>query len=152
MKDRSVFLISLANYALLGLGATLCLSAIEWVDLNIQLTPVFDSARERLAFSSYFSLNLLVGSALGLLVGLAAHAASASKRALQALFARGGRARPRQAVMAACAVALFASFLLFLQPHIFGYALGLIREAEKIYFLRRPLLANETLSAYIVIL
>jgi arylsulfatase A-like enzyme len=53
--------------------------------------------------------------------------------------------------MAGLAVAVIAALLLNQQPHIFGYVMGLIREAEKIGFLRRPLLANETLFTYVTV-
>ncbi|HEX8186598.1 MAG TPA: sulfatase, partial [Blastocatellia bacterium] len=151
MKDRPVFFPSLAKYALLGLAAALCLGIIEWVDLNIQLTPLFESPSDRLLLTSYFSLNLLVGSILGLLVGLASHISSRFKRAIER--ALSGRAEPKLPLrlMAGLAVAVIAALLLNQQPHIFGYVMGLIREAEKIGFLRRPLLANETLFTYVTV-
>jgi arylsulfatase A-like enzyme len=151
MKDRSVFLFSLAKYVWLGFAATLCLGLIEWVDLNIQLTPIFKSASERLAFTSYFSLSLLVGSIIGLLVGLTAHAGSFLKQHLQKLFARGGEARPVHKLVAWLIVIAAGAVVLNQQPHIFGYVMGMIREAEKIYALRRPLLANETFFTYVVV-
>jgi arylsulfatase A-like enzyme len=151
MKDRSVFLISLAKYASLGLAATLLLSLIEGVDLNIQLTPVFKSASERLIFTSYFSLNLLVGLVIGLLSGFTAHAGSRLKRYLQNFFARGAEARPAYRLIAGLILLALGAVVLNQQPHVFGYVMGMIREAEKIYSLRRPLLANETFFTYVAV-
>ncbi|HXG90978.1 MAG TPA: hypothetical protein VNN73_01250, partial [Blastocatellia bacterium] len=42
---------ALARYAIAGFAAALLLSLVEWIDLNIQLTPVFDSFTERLIFT-----------------------------------------------------------------------------------------------------
>ncbi|HVG22202.1 MAG TPA: sulfatase [Blastocatellia bacterium] len=151
MKDRSVFLISLAKYALLGFAATLLLSAVEWADLNVQLTPVFESASERLILTSYLSLNMLVGSVIGLLAGLAARAARFLKRHVQRPFARSGEPGPVHRLIAWLIVLTLGSVVLNQQAHVFGYVMGMIREAQKIYFLRRPLLDNETFFTYVVV-
>jgi arylsulfatase A-like enzyme len=144
--------ISLVNYALAGLAATFLLSFIEWVDLNIQLTPVFESASERLAFTSYFSLNLLAGSIIGLLAGLTVHAASFLKRHLQSLFAGSGKPRASHTLIAGLIAAALAAVLLNQQPQIHGFALALLREAEKFRHLAKPLLMFETLFSYLVVM
>jgi arylsulfatase A-like enzyme len=148
---KSAPLVSLGNYALMGLGATFLLSGVEWADLNVQLTPVFRSAADRLAFTSYFSLNLLVGSAIGLGAGLAALAAGSARRLILRLFPSGGVARAPQAV-AGLAVAALAALLLNQQPQIHGFAVALLREAEKFPHLAKPLLMFERLFSYLVVM
>src|SRR6185436_9481641 len=86
-EKNKPLLISLGSYAMLGAAAAFLLALVEWIDLNIQLTPVFESFTERLVFTSYFSLNLLVGGGFGLLVGLFVHAATFLKRRLEKFLA-----------------------------------------------------------------
>jgi arylsulfatase A-like enzyme len=136
----------------MGMAATLLLSAVEWADLNVQLTPVFESASERLILTSYLSLNLLVGSVIGLLVGLAARAARFLKRHVQRLFARSGGPQTYQALISGLAVAALAAVLLDRQPHVHGFAVALLREAEKFQHLAKPLLMFEKLFAYFVVM
>ena len=50
-KNKS-WLASLGGYATLGAAAAFLLALVEWIDLNIQLTPVFASFGERLVFTS----------------------------------------------------------------------------------------------------
>src|SRR5262249_62131309 len=64
---------SLLNYSLLGGGAALLLAIVELLDLNVTLTPIFQSLFERLLFGSYFSLNLIEGLIIGLCVGIFVH-------------------------------------------------------------------------------
>src|ERR1044071_3000521 len=91
-KNNSL-LISIGSYALLGAAAAFLLALVEWIDLNIQLTPVFESFAERLVFTSYFSLNLFIGSLIGLSVGLFVHAATFLKSRLENFLARGKQAQ-----------------------------------------------------------
>ncbi|MFP5263960.1 MAG: sulfatase [Blastocatellia bacterium] len=151
MKDRSVVLIPLAKYALLGLMGTLLLSVVEWADLNVQLTPVFRSAAERLALTSYFSLNLAVGSVIGAGVGLAALASGFARRLILRLSPARGGPRRLYGLVSGLITAALGAIILNQQPHVFGYVMGMIREAEKIYFLRRALLAHETFFTYVVV-
>src|SRR5215211_8056261 len=74
--ENPSLLSSIRRYELLGAIAACLLSLIEWLDLQIQLTPVFASFTERIVFTSYFGLNILVGATLGLLLGLFVHATS----------------------------------------------------------------------------
>lgn len=145
------FLASLGKYALAGLVAVLLLSLIEWVDLNIQLAPVFQSHSERLVFTAYFSLNLLVGSIIGLAVGLAAHLASWVKRNVQRAFAPGREATTLIRIAAGLTVCAVAGLALYFQPGVFRYTLGVIREAEKVPHLTYRLLSHERLAVYLSI-
>jgi len=151
-QTRTSLLASLLLYAQLGLAATALLSLIEWVDLNVQLTPVFASFSERLTFTAYFSLNLLIGAGLGLLVGLFVHAATFAKRRTQTLLAKGNDARSLHKLTAMLLVAALLAVLLNQQPQIRGFAISLLREAEKFPHLGRPLHAMETGLAYLVVM
>jgi arylsulfatase A-like enzyme len=151
-EKRSSLASSLGNYALLGAAAAFLLGLVEWVDLSFQLAPAFASLSERLTLTSYFSLNLLVGSVIGLLVGMFARAASLLKRFAQRKLARGGSARPIHKLVAGLGVAALAAILLNQQPQIHGYAIGLLREAEKFPRMARPLLAVENLLSYLVVM
>jgi len=64
------FVRSLADYAKLGAASALFLSLLELIDVHYQLTPVLRGVSERLVFSSYFSLNVAGGAAIGGIVGL----------------------------------------------------------------------------------
>ncbi len=150
-KNKSL-LISLGSYALLGAAAAFLLAFVEWIDLNIQLTPVFESFAERLVFTSYFSLNLFVGAAIGLLVGLFVHAAAFLKRWLEKFLARGNQTRLAHRLIAGLAVCAFAAVLLNQQPKIHAYIIGVIREAEKLPHMTRVLLKFERLHAYLVLM
>src|ERR1051325_9177705 len=107
---------NLKKAVLLGLAATLILSFIEWVDLNVRLTPVFASFSERLIFTAYLSLNLFVGSVIGLILGLLALAAAFLNRTLQS--------RGVHKLISAIVLCAVAGALLNQQPDIHGYVQG----------------------------
>ncbi|MFY9609536.1 MAG: sulfatase [Blastocatellia bacterium] len=144
--------VSVTTYALAGGAAYLLLSVIEWVDLNIQLTPHFDSFLERAILSAYLSVNILVGLVVGLLAGLFAHAAAFSKSNAQRALARGDKPSTLHRLVAWSAVAAAAAILLNQQPHINGYVIGLIREAEKFSSLRTTLLNHERSASYLIVM
>jgi arylsulfatase A-like enzyme len=150
-EKHNSLLASLGGYALLGAAAAFLLALVEWVDLNIQLTPVFESLTERLVFTSYFSLNVLVGSLTGLLVGSFVHAATFLKRRLEKLLAGGKPSKPAHGLIAGLAVCAFAAVGLNQQPKVHAYVIGVIREAEKLPHMTRPLLAFERLHSYLVL-
>lgn len=138
---------SLPSYALAGLAAVALLSLIEWVDLNIKLTPVFESLNERLVLTAYFSLNLLAGAIIGFIIGLVARAASWLNARLQRLITGNRRQTLAHTLLAGLAIAAIAGGLLYFQPGVFRFTLGAIREAEKIS-LARLLLKAERLFTY----
>lgn len=142
---------SLRNYALAGLAAVALLSLIEWVDLNIRLTPIFESSSGRLVLTSYFSLNLLAGAIIGVFIGLVASAGSWLNARLQRLITRNRRQTPAHALLAGLVIAAIAGGLLYFQPGVFRFTLGAIREAEKIS-LARLLLKAERLFTYFSII
>ena len=141
--------ISLGNYALLGLAAVLLLSLIEWVDLNIQLTPVFESFSERAVFTAYFSLNLVVASIIGLFLGIASRVGSFLKAKLERVFAGNRDIRFAHRLLAVLAISVVAAAVLYLLPPVFRYVLGVIREAEKVPQLTNRLLNYERLVVYL---
>jgi arylsulfatase A-like enzyme len=151
MEKRGSLITSLCRYALAGAGASFLLWLIECIDLNIQLTSVFETFYERLLFSSYFGLNLIGGSLIGLLVGLAATSASWVAASIQRVIA--GRAIPGSVFRIGIYLTLCAigAVLLKQQAHIHGYVVGLIREAEKIPFLSVPLLNHERSTSYLTL-
>jgi len=142
---------SLCNYALAGAAASMLLSLVELVDLNIQLTPVFQSFSERIVFCAYFSINVAGGLVIGLLVGLSSHAASLLKTTAQRGMAIGKRVRLIHRLIAGAAVSALAAFLLNQQTQIRQYVLEIIREAEKIESLTVPLLNHERSTSYLIL-
>ncbi|HKP86390.1 MAG TPA: sulfatase-like hydrolase/transferase [Blastocatellia bacterium] len=150
MNERVSVKFSLRNYALLGLAAAFILGLIEWIDLNVRLTPVFQSFSERLVFTSYFSLSLLVGSLIGLLVGAFAYAFSFLKRWTQTALAETGRGERAQEVVATLIVSALAGLLLSKEPHVHGYIVGLIIEGQKLPYVYGKLLPYEKLLSYAI--
>jgi arylsulfatase A-like enzyme len=148
----TTFTKSLRLYALAGGLAALLLSFVEWLDLQIQLTPVFASFKERVIFTAYFSLNLLVGLFVGLLTGLFVHLCRFLKDRLARLFGPRNRNALWGNLITGLAVLTFAAILLKQQPHLHGYLIGLIREAEKIDPLRAFLLNHERSISYALML
>ncbi|HSB12127.1 MAG TPA: sulfatase-like hydrolase/transferase [Blastocatellia bacterium] len=133
-----------------GLTAVAFLSSIEWVDLNVQLGPVFESFSERLVFTAYLSLNLIGGAIIGLIVGLAARAAHWLQDKLLGVVSPKQRIRVVHRVVVGVVVASLAAALLYFQPGVFRFTLGAIREAEKIAA-ARILLKAEHLCVYLAI-
>jgi arylsulfatase A-like enzyme len=149
-SQKEIFTTSLYRYALAGVVTAFLLSLMEWLDLQIQLTPVFASFTERIIFTAYFSLNLLVGALVGLLAGLFVQTTSFVKNlAVQAL-SQGKQKKPWQNLFVGFVVFILAAILLKQQPHLHGYMIELIREAEKIEPLRDFLLNHERAASYAV--
>ncbi len=140
----------LLRYVLAGGAAALLLALVEWVDASVRLTPVFASFGERLIFSAYFSLNVLGGAAIGLVVGAAFLVGIALQRRLARLAARGTVAWPHRLIAAAFVCGLFA-FALNQQWYAHRFAMMLIREAEKIERLNAPLLNHERSTSYLIL-
>jgi arylsulfatase A-like enzyme len=142
----------LCSYAFVGALAAFLLSLIEWFDLQIQLTPVFASFKERLIFTAYFSLNIVVGALLGLLLGLFVQTTSFIRDGALHLLRQGRASTLWQSLGLGLLVFVLAAILLKQQPHLHGYLIGLIREAEKIEPLRSYLLNHERSTSYAVML
>lgn len=151
-QKRTSLLASLLRYAQLGAAATALLSLIEWADLNVQLTPVFASFSERLAFTAYFSLNLLSGAIIGMIVGIIVYGATAAKRYAQDILAHRNTLRLRHKLGAMLIVGAPLAILLNQQTQVHGFAISLLREAEKFPHLGRVLYGNENRLAYLVVL
>ena len=145
-------LASLWNYTLVGAAAALLLSAVELIDLNVRLAPVFESFVERAIFCAYFGLDVVGGAAIGFLVGLFVHAASLLMRTTQGAIARGHKVRPVHKFAAGAGVAAIAAFLLNQQPQIHGNVIEIIREAEKVEVLRTTLLSHERSASYLLLM
>lgn len=139
---------SLRGYAMLGAAAAALLGSIEWVDLQIQLTPVLGSFTERIIFTSYFSLNILNGLAIGLLIWLFVRAATFLSEKAAMMIARGRKPHSLHRLMAGFLIFLLAAVLFKQQPHIHGYLIGLLREAEKIDQIRHFVLNQERSLSY----
>jgi arylsulfatase A-like enzyme len=133
----------LALFAVMGASANALLAAIELVDLNIQLTTVLRSTGERAILAAYFSLNLLVGSLIGLLAGISGLVGSRMKGMFENRFPQHGRARPALRLSAGLVVALIAAALLNFQPEIHSYVSGLLIEAQKLPYVYGRLLKRE---------
>jgi len=150
-EEPATVLASLWNYALVAGAAALLLSLIELVDLNVRLTPVFQSFIERVIFGTYFSLNIVGGLVIGFLLGLFVHTASLLKRTAQTAMARGNKVKPIHKLVAGAAVSAIAAFLLNQQPQIHGFVIEIIREAEKFESLTAPLLNHERSASYLML-
>jgi glucan phosphoethanolaminetransferase (alkaline phosphatase superfamily) len=137
---------------LLGFAATFILSFIEWADLNVILTPVFASFSERLIFTAYLSLNLLVGSIIGFAVGLFALAISSMNRLVQSRLAGSARTGAAYKLASMIGVYTIAGVLLNQQPHIHGYVQGLIIEVQKLPYLYGQLLPYEAVLSNLIIM
>jgi arylsulfatase A-like enzyme len=135
-------------YAMLGATAALLLAAIEWVDTQIQLTPVFESFTERIVFISYSSLNIVTGAGIGLSIGLFVLAATFLKDRTAGLLARGGKTERLHGLVAGFFVLVIAAILFKQHPAIHNYLTGLLREAEKIDPIRDFLLNHERSFSY----
>ena len=152
MEETTPVLASLWNYALVGAAAALLLGSIELVDLNVRLSPVFESFIERAIFCSYFSLNLVGGWVAGLFVGLFVHTASLLNRTAQRAIARGHKVSLVHKLVAGAGVSAIAAFLLNQQPQIHGHVIEIIREAEKFESLRALLLNHERSASYLLLM
>jgi arylsulfatase A-like enzyme len=141
----------LCRHALTGAAAALFLGFVELVDANVRLTPVFQSAIERVVLSSYFSLNVIGGLFIGLSVGVFVHVASLLKRGIQTVVARGKPAGPLNRFLAGAGICAIASLFLNQQPQFHGYVLEIIREAEKFEFLTVRLLNHERSVSYLML-
>lgn len=150
--DRDLNIGSLGNHVLVGAGAALLLSAVEWVDLTFRLGPVLSSLSERLAFTAYFSMNLLGGAGIGLLVGLVAWLAGFGKRKLETALARGGQPRLPHKLVAGLAVASLLAVFFHRQPQARSYISGLIIEAQKLPYFYGKLLKFEGYLSYLMLL
>jgi arylsulfatase A-like enzyme len=152
LEQPPTFLALLRDYALIGACGALLLGVVELVDLNIRLSPVFQSFIERAIFVSYFSLNIVSGLVAGLLLGLIVQIGSLlNTTAQRAVFGgNGSRLVPRLA--AGAAGSAIAAFLLNQQPQIHGHVLEIIREAEKFEALRNTLLNHERSTSYLLLM
>lgn len=140
------------NYVLTGAAASCALTLIEWVDINIQLTPVFRNSTERLILTAYLGLNLVVGASIGLLVGLFALVCGSIVRAAGDLLSKGNSPTRRDRVVAVLLVGLVASFVLSLQPQIHTYVSGLTIEAQKLPYIYGKLLRFEKYLVPVIVL
>ena len=141
----------LGKHALAGAAANVLLAAIEFADLNFQLTPVLRGPSERVILAAYFGVNILVGSVLGLLVGIFEFAGSLLKQILERRLAHSGETRPTLKVAAGVVVAVVAGALLNFQPEIHSYASGMLIEAQKLPYVYGRLLKREVFLAPLLI-
>ncbi len=152
VQEPERVLASLWNYALVGVAAALLLGLVELIDLNVRLSPVFQSFTERATFCSYFSLNITGGLVVGLFVGLFIRTASLLKTAAERAIARAHKVRPAHKLVAGAGVSAIAAFLLNQQPQIHGHVIEIIREAEKFESLTAPLLNHERSASYLLLM
>src|ERR1044071_3979375 len=142
---------SLTRYAGAGFAAALILTLIELVDLNISLTPVFDSSGERLTFAIYLSLNLIVGAIIGLIIGIFAHIASFLMRAAERALSRGGGVKTVHKLVAGLFISAIVAVAVNLQPQAHSYVTGLIIEAQKLPYLYGRLLKYDTILSLLIV-
>jgi hypothetical protein len=140
------------NYALLGGAAALLMAIVEMLDVNVTLTPVFESLSERAIFWSYFSLNILGGLVIGFLVGVCVQTGSVLKRSAQRAMARGKSAGVVHRGAAFVGISAISAMVLNQQPEIHGYMIEMIREGEKIEGLGEALLNHERAVSYLLLM
>ncbi len=150
--ERAASLRALGRCALAGAGGALLLSVIELADLNIRLTPMFETLTERAVFCTYFSLNIIGGLLIGILLGVLAQIASIMKSLAQKRIASGKVVRPLHKLIAGLGVAAIFAFLLNQQSQVHGYVLEIIREAEKLELLTATLLNHERSTSYLIVM
>ena len=143
---------SLKSCALLGMLSFLLLAVIEWLDLNIRLNNLFESPLDRVAFSAFFSISLLIGAVVGGVVGLSGWISSLLFDATQRLVSAVGGPRALHWAVAYFGVAAAGAVVLNQFGPVNLYVLGLIREAEKLSFLRETLLNHERASSYLLVM
>src|SRR4030095_16279030 len=100
----------------------------------------------------YFILSIAGGLLIGVLVGIGVHAASLLKSGIQTALSAGKMAKPIHKVAAGALVGAISAVLLAQQPHVYGYALGIIREAEKIESVTSLLLNHERSTSYLMLM
>ncbi len=140
----------LLDYVLLGVGAVSLLSIIEFVDLQIQLTPVFESFSERLTLAAYMGLNLAVGAGIGLLLWLVVRAGSFLKTRGENLIS-GGRPRLIHKASVWIVLCLLAAVALNQAPEVHSYVTSLIIEAQKLPYVYGRLLKYDTIISYFLL-
>ena len=91
-------------------------------------------------------MNLFGGLVIGLLVGLFASAFSFLRGSSEKALARVIESRSGRRLLAGLSIAALAAFALNQQHHINRYVIGLLREAEKIPFLKDPLFEPREVS------
>src|SRR5262245_42636310 len=141
------FAADLKQYAAIGALAFSILALIELIDTNVQLTSLFASLGERLVFSLYLMITILTGLVIGALIGAAVWLASLAVRLLLKTFGDRGRAAGLVRIAAYTIVCAGIAILLNWQPGIHRFALGFVREGEKISFLTSPLLNHERFAS-----
>ena len=142
---RSVF-----RYALAGAGADLLLSLVEGTDANLQLTAVLE-ASEHFVFSSYFSINILVGLLLGTALGIFFALATIVAKLFEFPLLKTIKSRFLSTLAAWSAVSCLSAVALNQQPSIHRYIKGIIRELEKLPALNQLLLNHERATSYILL-
>ena len=143
---------SLKSYAFLGALAFLLLALIDWVDVNLRHNNLFESSFERTVLTAYFSICPFAGGLVGILVGIFGSVSSLLFRTSCRLVSTVLRPRIIHAVVAYLSVAAIGAIILNQLPPIRLYALGLIREAEKISSFRAALLNHERSSTYLLVM
>ncbi|HXG92256.1 MAG TPA: sulfatase [Blastocatellia bacterium] len=151
-QKQPSLLSSLSSFAKLGAAAALMLGLVELVDTQYQLSPVFQSFAERLAFSAYFSLDIILGAVIGVVVGLAARAISYAYGFLLKLMKKGEPLSRLRKLIAALAVSVVAAAVLNQIPAVYRYVLGLMVEAQKLPYMYSHLFENRGIISYVIVL
>ncbi|HEU4390199.1 MAG TPA: sulfatase-like hydrolase/transferase [Blastocatellia bacterium] len=146
------FIVSVRNFALLAAAGSLLLSVIELVDVNIQLTRVFENAGERLQLAAYSSLNIVGATILGVFVGVVAYLLCRLSHLIERIVA--GRKRPRlwSKLASVLVSAGIGAIVLNQFVPVNNFVNALIREAEKIEGLNQPLLNHERATSYLIVM
>ena len=147
-----VYTWSLFDYSLTGGSALLLLTLVETIDINCRRGVPFQSLAERFTLLSYGGLNALSGLLIGMLMGLLVIAASLLTRGAARVITAADRPRLRHRLLIALNIWALIAFALNQQPDVNRYIIGVLREGEKIDFLRNTMLHHERAYAYAVML
>ncbi len=145
-------LAAIRNYVLVGATGYLLLTLIEQVDLNWRLTPVFASPSDRFVLLAYASLNILVGTILGLIVGVGSLPYAALVRGGEKALGRFSRRHWLNTSLAVLFATCLTAVVLNQFSHINSFIIGLIRELEKLKPLRESLLTYEQATSYLILM
>lgn len=137
------------KHTLTGGFAFALLALLEFVDINFRVAYAFHSTAKRLQMASYFSLDVLTGLILGLLIAIAALVGGFFIDKASRLLSRGREPGRLIRIITWGAAVAISAVIALRQPAVHRYVLAMIREAEKIRVLNQPLLYHERATSYL---
>jgi glucan phosphoethanolaminetransferase (alkaline phosphatase superfamily) len=143
--------VTIKTCTLIGAAGFLLLTVLELADLNWRLGFLV-SASDRFLLLLFSSINILVGAVVGFLTGISIVLLSGITGIVEKAL---GRLRPPGWLSSAAAVVFTAGIAaICLNPfsRVNRFVIGMIREFEKIRFLRDTLLNHERSTTYLLLM